>query len=280
MRRPPVCATSPPTRRRSEGVVAALRVAVIQEPLVWQNAPANRTRFSDLLRPLAGRTDLVVLPETFTTGFTMDVARVAEPANGPTAHWLATLASELDAVITGSVITREAGRYYNRLLWIAPHGESRHYDKRHLFRMAGEHEHFSAGRAAWSVAWRGLRVCPLVCYDLRFPVFSRRRPQLEYELLIYVANWPAARADAWRQLLRARAIENQAYVIGVNRVGSDGAGVAYAGDSAVIDCEGRTVVEAGASAAVLTAELDPQALAAFRERFPAHLDADRFTLES
>jgi omega-amidase len=279
MRRPSACALSPRARTRPEGTMTSLRAALVQEPLVWQNAAANRARFTELLRPYAGRTDLVVLPETFTTGFTMDVARVAEPASGPTTHWLAGLAAELDAVVTGSVITREAGRYYNRLLWVAPDGEQRQYDKRHLFRMAGEHEHFTAGRAAWSVPWRGFQVCPLVCYDLRFPVFSRRRPQLEYELLIYIANWPRARTDAWRHLLRARAIENQAYVIGVNRIGSDGAGVAYAGDSAAVDFQGRPLVEAGADAGILTAELDLAALTAFRERFPAHLDADRFTLE-
>jgi predicted amidohydrolase len=165
------------------------------------------------------------------------------------------------------------------LLWAAPGEELRQYDKRHLFRMGREHEHFTAGRAAWSVSWRGLRICPLVCYDLRFPVFSRRRAQLDYDVLIYVANWPAARADAWRQLLRARAIENQAYVLGVNRVGPDGQGVAHAGDSAAIDFLGRTLADCGDTAAMVSVALDPAALAAYRERFPAHLDADRFTLE-
>jgi omega-amidase len=260
--------------------MAALRVALLQQPLAWQDARANRDAFERLLQPLAGGTDLVVLPETFTSGFTMEVATVAEPGGGPSAQWLLRQAALLDAVVTGSVITAHEGRYYNRLLWAQPDGRLLHYDKRHLFRMAGEHEHFTAGRAAWSVSWRGLRVCPLVCYDLRFPVFSRRRKELEYELLLYVANWPAARADAWQQLLRARAIENQTYVVGVNRVGTDGTGIGYAGDSAVIDFEGRTLLAAGAHAGVFSAELDPVTLAAFRQRFPAHLDADRFTLDS
>ncbi|HVN44646.1 MAG TPA: amidohydrolase [Steroidobacteraceae bacterium] len=259
--------------------MSVLRVSLVQQPLMWHDAAGNRARFEELLRPRAGQTDLIVLPETFTTGFSMEVERLGEPAGGPTAQWLARLATSLDAAITGSVITREGGHFYNRLLWAEPAGELRHYDKRHLFRMGREHQHFSAGRAPWSVSWRGFSICPLVCYDLRFPVFSRRRPELDYELLLYVANWPAARADAWRQLLRARAIENQAYVVGVNRVGNDGLGVPYTGDSAAIDFMGRTLVDAGAAAAVLTVELPKEPLIEFRERFPAHLDADRFTLE-
>ena len=259
--------------------MSTLRVSLVQQPLAWHDGAANRARFGELLRPLAGHTDLVVLPETFTTGFSMDVERLGEPPGGPTSEWLQRLATTLDAAITGSVITRDGDRYYNRLLWAAPSGELRQYDKRHLFRMGREHEHFTAGREAWSVPWRGFSVCPLVCYDLRFPVFSRRRPALDYDLLLYVANWPAARADAWRQLLRARAIENLAYVVGVNRVGDDGHGVPYAGDSAAIDFRGRTLVDAGSAPALLTVELPREPLATFREKFPAHLDADHFTLE-
>jgi omega-amidase len=258
---------------------STLRVALLQQPLAWHDPPANRAHFEELLLPLAGRTDLAVLPETFTTGFSMEVERIAEPAAGATCEWLTRLAARLDAVVTGSVVTLEGGRYYNRLLWAEPKGELRHYDKRHLFRMAREHQHFTPGVKAWSVAWRGFRVCPLVCYDLRFPVFSRRRPELDYELLLYVANWPAARAEAWRALLRARAIENQAYVIGVNRVGPDGRDVPYGGESAAIDFLGRPLAEAGGSAQIISVELELGALAAFREKFPAHLDADRFTLE-
>ena len=259
--------------------MSTLRVSLVQQALLWHDSAGNRARFEQLLRPLAGQTDLVVLPETFTTGFSMQVEQLAEPANGPTTAWLLRLAAALDAVVTGSVITSDGGRYYNRLLWAAPTGALRHYDKRHLFRMGEEHQHFTAGREAWSVSWRGFSICPLVCYDLRFPVFSRRRPQLEYELLLYVANCPAPRADAWRQLLRARAIENQAYVVGVNRVAGDGNDVPYAGDSAAIDFRGRALVDAGSEAALLTVELPREPLVAFRERFPAHLDADRFTLE-
>ena len=260
--------------------MTTLRVTLVQQPLVWHDPAANRTRFEALLMPLAGRADLIVLPETFTSGFSMEVERSAEPAAAETCEWLAQLAARLDSAVTGSVITSEAGRYYNRLLWAAPGAEVRHYDKRHLFRMGREHLHFTPGRETWSVAWRGFRVCPLVCYDLRFPVFSRRRAELDYDLLLYVANWPAARAEAWRALLRARAIENQAYVIGVNRVGEDGRGIPYAGDSAAIDFLGRTLAEAGNTPAILSVELAAEPLAAFRDSFPAHLDADRFTLES
>ncbi len=228
--------------------------------------------------PLAGQTDLVVLPETFTTGFSMEVERVGEPASGPTVQWLRENAARIDAVITGSVITEEGGKYFNRLLWATPAGELRSYDKRHLFRMGREHQHFTPGRAAWTVEWRGLRICPQVCYDLRFPVFSRRRPELDYDVLLYVANWPAARVYAWSQLLKARAIENQAFVIGVNRVGVDGAGVEHSGESAANDFLGLPLVALGNVPAVATVALDGEALQAFRERFPAQLDADRFSL--
>jgi omega-amidase len=260
--------------------MGTLRVALMQQPLAWHDPPANRARFEELLLPLAGRTDLAVLPETFTTGFSMDVERIAEPAGGATCEWIRRLAARLDAAVTGSIVTLEDGRYYNRLLWAAPGAPLRHYDKRHLFRMGREHEHFTPGTAAWSIGWRGFRICPLVCYDLRFPVFSRRRASLDYELLLYVANWPAARAEAWRALLPARAIENQAYVVGVNRIGEDGRGVPYCGDSVAIDFLGRPLVGPGNTAGIVTVALELGALAAFREKFPAHLDADRFTLEA
>ena len=260
--------------------MSVLRLSLLQQPLIWQDATANRAHFAALLAPLAGRTDLVVLPETFTTGFSMEVARLGEPAGGATVEWLRGQAAALGAAVMGSVITQDGPRYFNRLLFVLPDGEVRHYDKRHLFRMGGEHEHFTAGREVWSLAWRGLRICPLVCYDLRFPVFSRRRAQLEYDLLVYVANWPAVRASAWRALLRARAIENQAYVVGVNRVGVDGERVAYAGESAAIDFLGEPLADLGAAAQVSTVTLDLAALQGFRSKFPAHLDADAFTLEA
>jgi len=257
-----------------------LRVSLVQQPLVWHDAVANRARFDALLAPLAGNTDLVVLPEMFTTGFSMDVELFAEDVGGPTSQWLEQKALELRAAVTGSVMSKDGAHFYNRMFWAEPGAALRHYDKRHLFRMANEHQRFTPGEDALSLEWRGFRICPLVCYDLRFPVFSRRRPELEYDVLIYSANWPAPRRHAWRALLKARAIENLAFVIGVNRVGTDGMNLPYSGDSAVHDFLGDPLAELGDEAAVVTVELDRAALRAFRERFPAHLDADRFTLDA
>jgi omega-amidase len=259
---------------------ATLRVALAQQSLVWHDAAANRAHFDALLAPLAGNADVIVLPEMFTTGFSMDVEQFAEEAGGPTSKWLQQKARELRAAITGSVMTKEGGHFYNRMFWAQPDGSLRHYDKRHLFRMANEHQRFTPGDAPLTVTWRGFRVCLQVCYDLRFPVFSRRRPELEYDVLIYSANWPAPRREAWQALLKARAIENLSYVVGVNRVGTDGKDLPYAGDSVVHDFLGETLAQLGSEPAVVTVELDLAALREFRERFPAHLDADRFTLST
>jgi omega-amidase len=255
-----------------------LRVTLVQQVLVWQDPAANRRQFEALLTPLKGQTDLVVLPETFTTGFTMDVQSAAEPARSDTERWLQEQADKLDAVVTGSVITKDGGRFYNRLHWATPRAGMRYYDKRHLFRMAHEDQHFTPGKAPLCVEWRGFRVFPLVCFDLRFPVFSRHRAGLEYDLLLYVANWPSARRYAWSTLLRARAIENLSYVVGVNRIGTDANEHAYSGDSVALNYRGEPMAELGSDPAVVTVELELEPLRAFRERFPAHLDADRFTL--
>jgi omega-amidase len=256
------------------------RLTIAQQPLVWHDAVANRAHFTEVLKPLAGTTDLVVLPEMFTSGFTMKPESYAEPADGETRAWLKEQARALDAAVGGSVAVSDNGRFYNRFMLALPDGLTYWYDKRHLFRMGGEHRHYSAGDHALIIEWRGMRLCPLVCYDLRFPVWSRRRPELEYDLAIYCANWPAARRYAWSTLLRARAIENQAFVAGVNRVGVDGGGVAHAGDSVVLDFTGQPLVELTDSAQVVTVPLDVAALRDWRDRFPAHLDADAFTLES
>jgi predicted amidohydrolase len=255
-----------------------MRVTLVQTPLEWTNPPANRARIGRLLEPLVGATDLVVLPETFTTGFDMLGGERAEAMGGPTCEWLLAEARRLDAALLGSVFIRDAAGVHNRALWAAPDGTIAHYDKRHLFRMGGEHECYAAGREPLLVNWRGARIAPLVCYDLRFPVWSRRRASLDYDILVYIANWPAARHDAWQQLLRARAIENQACVVGVNRVGADGKGVAHAGGSTVIDALGTPLIELGNTAATETVALDLGALRELRQRFPVALDADEFTL--
>jgi omega-amidase len=257
-----------------------LRVTLVQQPLVWHDAAANRAHFDALLAPLANSTDVIVLPEMFTTGFSMEVEEFAEEAEGPTSKWLQQKANELRAAITGSVMTKDGKHFYNRMLWAEPGAPLRHYDKRHLFRMANEHQRFTPGDTSLVVTWRGFRVCLQVCYDLRFPVFSRRRAGLEYDVLIYCANWPEPRRTAWQALLKARAIENLSYVVGVNRVGTDGRNLQYSGDSVAHDFLGEPLVQLGPEGAVITVPLDLPALRAFRERFPAHLDADRFTLEA
>jgi omega-amidase len=255
------------------------RVTLVQDALAWQDPAANRAHFAALLAPLCDATDLVVLPEMFTTGFTMQPEQHSEPADGDTRAWLLEQASALNAAVGGSVAVNERGRFFNRFMLATPEGDLYSYDKRHLFRMGGEHRHYSAGGHASIIEFRGLRLCPLVCYDLRFPVWSRRRPELDYDLVIYAANWPAARRHAWATLLRARAIENQAYCAGVNRVGDDGLGVAHLGDSAVLDFMGMPLLELGNDARLATVAVDAAAVREWRDRFPAHLDADAFSLE-
>jgi len=261
-----------------------LRVSLVQAATRWHDPAGNRALYGELIAPLAGRTDLVVLPETFTSGFSNDAVGEAEDMAGPSVAWLQEQARALGAVVTGSMVIREQGQVFNRLLWAAPDGELQHYDKRHLFRMAGEHQRYAPGTGRPVFQLGDWRVLPQVCYDLRFPLFSRNRVTqegagLEYDLLLYVANWPAPRRQHWRTLLRARAIENLCWCIGVNRAGSDGNGIAYAGDSAVIDFLGEARMELGPAAQVASCELSLDELRAHRGRFPAHLDADRFSLE-
>jgi len=259
-----------------------LRLTLVQASTVWHDPAANRARISAALADLGGATDLVILPETFTTGFSNEAIAFAETMQGPSVAWMRAQASVLDAAVTGSLQVREGAHVHNRLVFATPDGAVRVYDKRHLFRMTGEHERYAAGRERMVVEWRNWRICPLVCYDLRFPVFTRNRTDatgaLEYDLLLFVANWPASRHDAWRTLLRARAIENLSAVAGVNRVDTDGEGRVYSGGSAVLDALGHTVIECGTGPEIVGATLSLDALRAHRRRFPAHLDADRFRL--
>lgn len=261
-----------------------LRISLIQGETRWHDPAGNRDYYAGLIAPLAGQTDLVILPETFTSGFSNDAIDRAETMEGETVAWIREQAKRLDAAVTGSVQLRAEGGVFNRLLWATPDGALSYYDKRHLFRYANEHKRYAAGKERLSVEWKGWRINPQVCYDLRFPVFCRNRfdverpGQLDFDLQIFVANWPAARAYAWRTLLRARAIENLCYVAAVNRAGTDGNELAYSGDSAVIDFLGQPVAELGAGEGVSTSTISADGLKQHRERFPAMLDADRFTL--
>jgi omega-amidase len=231
------------------------------------------------LAQLAGPTDLIVLPEMFTTGFSMEAATQAETMAGPTVAWLREQAAAHDAVVTGSVIIKENGHYYNRLFWVRPDGELSYYDKRHLFTLAGEQHTYTPGLARLVEEWRGWHICPLVCYDLRFPVWSRNQPGAPYDLILYVANWPAVRRTAWMTLLRARAIENVACALGVNRVGTDGLGHEYSGDSALLDAKGNYLVEAHSQTGIFTHTLSRADLDDFRSKFAVLNDGDAFELQ-
>lgn len=260
-----------------------LTVALVQEATVWRDPLANRELYGTRIHHLAGCADLIVLPETFLSGFSNDAIGDAETMEGEGIRWMSGMARHADAVIAGSLLLREGGKVYNRLVWARPDGTLAHYDKRHLFRMAGEHQRYAAGSGRLIVELNGWRICPLVCYDLRFPVYSRNRfdraqQRLDYDLLLYVANWPSPRRHAWRTLLRARAIENLAYCVGVNRVGVDGNQLHYAGDSVALDFLGEPLVELGEQADAVNVVLSAEQLAAHRERFPAWLDADDFQL--
>lgn len=257
--------------------VMPLRVALIQTELVWQDAPANRQQLAARIAACAGA-GLIVLPEMFTTGFSMQSDAIAEP-EGDTLAWLIQQAALSGAALCGSVATRSGDDCVNRCYFVTPQGQVRRYDKKHLFRMAGEHQAYRAGTERVVVHYLGWRILLQVCYDLRFPVFSRSRN--DYDIALYVANWPAARSHAWRTLLQARAIENQAFVLGCNRVGTDGNTVAYSGDSLIVDYLGQPVAQVKPGEdSMLSAELDYVKLLQYRQQFPAMLDADPFTLSA
>jgi omega-amidase len=253
-----------------------LTVTVVQTELAWQGPATNRHRFGDIIDGLPDGTDLVVLPEMFATGFTMDPVTNAESMDGPTVAWLADVARHKGVTLCGSLVIGAGGKFYNRLIWMSPAGECHTYDKRHLFRMAGEDQQYTAGTSRKLMQLKDWRICPLICYDLRFPVWSRGADA--FDLQIFVANWPAARRSAWRALLPARAVENQCYCLGVNRIGTDGNGIAYSGDTLVADFMGNVTLDLGAEERTATVTLDGAALARYREKFPAWRDADAFRL--
>jgi predicted amidohydrolase len=263
-----------------------VKVTLIQTTLHWEDRQKNLEHFDALVNSILEPTDLIVLPEMFTTGFTMNPAKFADPINGPALQWMAKKAIEKNAVICGSVPVNDNLLYVNRLFWVEPNGSVSTYDKRHLFRMAGEDKYYAMGEQKIIKPLKGFNVCPLVCYDLRFPVWSRNTftktngvPTAGYDVLIYVANWPEVRSYPWKQLLIARAIENQCYVIGVNRIGKDGNDFNHSGDSMVINPKGEIISKTKANEeSVETVTLDKSFLEDYRKVFPVGLDSDEFTL--
>ncbi len=255
-----------------------LKVALIQTDLAWEDITANLAMLEEKIAALPEPADVIVLPEMFSTGFSMNAPVLAEAMNLTTTRWLKMMAAQTQALVIGSFQAKEAGNFYNRLLCVRPEGTYEVYDKRHLFRYGAEHENFTAGNGRLVVTWKGWRICPLICYDLRFPVWSRQDAGNPYDLLLYVANWPAARAYAWDTLLRARAIENLSYVAGVNRTGKDGNGTAYSGGSLVVDFLGEIITDSGEAESVKVVRLMKEPLEKYRKSFPALLDADGFSI--
>jgi len=252
-----------------------LTITLIQCQLAWENPADNRRQIGQLIHQLSGDCDLIVLPEMFTTGFSMNALGNAEEPGGETEQWMRDIAAERNCALTGSIAVHADGGVYNRMLFATPGGIAC-YDKRHLFRMAGEHKRYLPGRERVIVNWRGWRIHLQVCYDLRFPVYCRN--QDDYDLMLFVANWPTIRRTHWRQLLIARAIENLACVIGVNRVGEDAHGLSYSGDSLAISGEGELLLDMKNEVGAGQVILDGAALEQYREKFPCQLDADRFQL--
>jgi len=260
-----------------------MKIALIQNKIYWEDASKNIAHFSELITSIA-EVDIVVLPEMFSSGFTMNSKKVAQTMSGDAVKWLKQTAQELGVVIIGSLVISEENKYFNRLIWADPSGSIKTYDKRHLFRMANENNFFTAGKERVIINYKGIRFCPLICYDLRFPVWSRNKGSNDnnpvYDCLIYVANWPEARTEAWKSLLQARAIENQAYVIGVNRVGSDDNGINYSGDSRCFSPKGERLDDFKSNEPQIEIiEINMEQLDEYRKKFPVSMDADSFTIE-
>ena len=262
--------------------MSTLTISTIQTNLHWENKNANLQVLEEKINSLFQKTEIIVLPEMFTTGFSMNPAALAETMDGPTIEWMRRLSMQNRVILTGSVIIEEAGKYYNRLIWMMPNGEHGYYDKRHLFAFSGEDKDFSSGNKRLITSVKGWKLNMLVCYDLRFPVWARQSPsegkQYEYDVLVYVANWPERRSHAWKTLLCARAIENQCYVIGVNRVGRDGNDIYYSGNSLVIDPMGEVLYHMADEEDIFTITLERDRLEEVRSKYPFLKDADNFNI--
>lgn len=265
--------------------MSQLNIGFIQQDLKWEDKEYNLSLFEQRIIGMKG-VELIVLPEMFSTGFSMNASFLAEKMNGSTIQWMKRVAAENKVILTGSIIVEEDGLYYNRLIWMLPNQQFCYYDKRHLFGFAGEHQHYSSGTKRLIASVNGWKINLLICYDLRFPVWSRQQLQCtddgemipEYDLLIYVANWPERRSHAWKTLLQARAIENQCYVVGVNRVGYDGNQIYHSGDSMIIDPMGTPLVHIEKIEAVEILTLDKNTLDEFRQKLPFLKDSDLFKM--
>jgi omega-amidase len=252
-----------------------LNVSLVQPDLAWESTEENLARLEKLIQAIKAPPDIIVLPELFSTGFSMNTLSLAENMDGPSVRWIKKMASSRSSCITGSLIIKEKGNHFNRLVFMYPSGELKTYDKRHLFRMGKENEYYKQGAQRLIVELNGWQIRPLICYDLRFPVWSRNR--MDYDILIYVASWPESRKEVWETLLKARAIENQSYVIGVSRIGKDGNKINHTGESMVFDYRGNQLLKLPANIETVgSVTLNKGDLTRFRSEFPVHLDADKF----
>ena len=261
--------------------MSSLTCTLIQTKLFWQDAKANREMLEEKICSITEKTEIVILPEMFSTGFSMQPEKFAETMDGETVEWMKKIASTKKIILTGSLMIKENNDFFNRLIWMLPNGDCGCYDKRHLFAYGDEHNHYSPGKKRCIASVKGWKINLQVCYDLRFPVWARqciKDDTFEYDVLIYVANWPERRALAWKTLLQARAIENQCYVVGVNRVGEDGNGVYYAGESTVVNSLGEILYQKKDEEDIFTIELDKQHLEETRNKFPFWKDADKFII--
>jgi len=255
-----------------------LHIALFQLNLVWENPTDNRAIIDKWFQKVSNSTDIVFLPEMFNTGFSMNVSELAEPMNGETVQWMKKCCAEYKFALCGSLIIQEKGQYFNRLVFVEPSGQVHFYNKRHLFTMGNEESHFQQGTERLIIHFKGWRICPLICYDVRFPVWSRNNN--EYDILVYVANWPHNRDEVWNTLLKSRAIENQSYVVGVNRVGVDGQMIHYIGNSQIINAKGNRITDSNeGEEGIVSAEISMAELVKFRTAFPVLNDADSFYLK-
>ncbi|MEY4053284.1 MAG: hypothetical protein RJA92_137 [Bacteroidota bacterium] len=255
-----------------------LHISLIQTDLFWEDKFRNLDMLEKKIAAVEAATQIVVLPEMFTTGFTMQPKLFAETMEGPTVEWMVEQAAQHKIILTGSIIIEEDNKFYNRLLWVLPNGQVAYYNKRHLFAFAGEDKEYTAGNKRLIAQVNGWKICLQICYDLRFPVWSRKQTPDEYDLLLYVANWPERRNHAWKTLLCARAIENQTYVVGVNRVGKDGHQINHSGDSMIVDPMGQVLYYKADDEDIVYMELEKEVVQEAREKFPFGRDADGFTI--